>query len=41
MNKVKKNNSYKIFHDQKNNYGKKEYQSIDLKNKLIKKIGLN
>ena len=38
MNKVKKNNSYKIFHDQKNNYGKKEYQSIDLKNKLIKKI---
>ena len=38
MNKVKKNNSYKIFHDQKNNYGKKEFQSIDLKNKTIKRI---
>ena len=35
MDKVKKNNSYKIFHDQKNNYGKKEFQSIDLKNKTI------
>ena len=38
MNKVKKNNSYKIFHDQKNNYGKKEFQSIDLMNKVIKRI---
>jgi len=38
MNKVKNNNSYKIFNDQKNNYGRKEFQSIDLKNKSIKRI---
>jgi heptosyltransferase II len=38
MNKVKDNTSYKIFYDQKNNFGQKEFQSIDLKKKIIKKI---
>ena len=37
MNKVKDNTSYKIFYDQKNNFGQKEFQSIDLKKKIIKK----
>ena len=38
MNKVKNKSSYKIFQDQKNNYGQKEFQSVDLKSKPIEKI---